>query len=75
MPGESDTQQPTVDFVLRAAREQDIAQTFEVNTLHTRFWYNGPFIVDITSIVAYSGVNAASETTPEFNSYLPLIQR
>ncbi len=25
-----------------------------VGTLHTRFWYNGPFTVDITSIVVYN---------------------
>jgi len=25
-----------------------------VGTLHTRFWYSGPFTVDITSIVAYN---------------------
>lgn len=46
-----------------------------VGTLHTRFWYSGPFVVDITSIVAYSVVNAASETTSDYNSYLPLVQR
>jgi hypothetical protein len=28
--------------------------TQPVGTLHTRFWYSGPFVVDITSIVLYN---------------------
>jgi PKD repeat protein len=33
-----------------------------VGTLHTRFWYNGSFVVDITSIIAYS--SQAGTPTP-----------
>ncbi len=45
-----------------------------ITSLHTRFWYSGPFTVDITSIVATTSVNAA-QSLPGNNVYLPLIEQ
>jgi hypothetical protein len=52
----------TVDIPLSAF--PGLNPNANVGTLHTRFWYNRRFVVDITSIIAYSRLNAASETPP-----------
>lgn len=63
----------TVDIPLSAFSGLNL--NANVGTLHTRFWYNKSFVVDIKSIVAYASVNVASETTSIQKSYLPLILR
>lgn len=45
-----------------------------VGTLHTRFGYNGLFVVDITSIAANAEVNAALARPPAHESDLLLIR-
>lgn len=73
----------TVEIPLSAFPGLNLNAT--VGTLHTRFWYSKSFIVDITSIVAYTKVVGASVDTLEtitnplsLNTnmlYLPLINR
>lgn len=42
-----------------------------VGTLHTRFWYSGPFTVDVTSIVAYTSQNGTP--TPQAPTATPTV--
>lgn len=54
----------TVDIPLSDFMNLDPNQT--VGTLHTRFWYNGQFTVDITSVLAY---NSQASTAPTPNAH------
>lgn len=73
----------TVDIPLSAFTGLNLSAN--VGTLHTRFWYNKSFIVDITSIVAYFKEVAASAEMSEIVTntlslndntiYLPVISR
>jgi hypothetical protein len=51
----------TADIPLSAFPGLDLAQS--VGTLHTRFWYGGPFTVDITSIKVLGSTGATSSPT------------